>query len=128
MQPTRKQLKCSSTRSEYFKSHNQESATLLNNRSYHISAHKTTHGHVSERARLLMNARLSSQLLMMDHFCVCCRISYLDIFKVVELTCDKHRAEMVASPSLEEIVHYDLWAREYAAGVQRSAGLSPALV
>ncbi|XP_042042071.1 1-deoxy-D-xylulose 5-phosphate reductoisomerase, chloroplastic [Salvia splendens] len=56
------------------------------------------------------------------------KISYLDIFKVVELTCDKHRAEMVASPSLEEIVHYDLWAREYAAGVQRSAGLSPALV
>ncbi|KAG6412205.1 hypothetical protein SASPL_124875 [Salvia splendens] len=56
------------------------------------------------------------------------KISYLDIFKVVELTCDKHRAEMVASPSLEEIVHYDLWAREYAASVQRSAGLCPALV
>ncbi|XP_042018002.1 1-deoxy-D-xylulose 5-phosphate reductoisomerase, chloroplastic-like [Salvia splendens] len=56
------------------------------------------------------------------------KIGYLDIFKVVELTCDKHRAEMVSSPSLEEIVHYDLWAREYAAGVQRSSGLSPALV
>ncbi|KAH6798037.1 1-deoxy-D-xylulose 5-phosphate reductoisomerase [Perilla frutescens var. hirtella] len=56
------------------------------------------------------------------------RISYLDIFKVVELTCDKHRAELVMSPSLEEIVHYDLWARDYAAGLQRATGLSPALV
>lgn len=56
------------------------------------------------------------------------QISYLDIFKVVELTCDKHREELVTSPSLEEIVHYDLWARDYAAGLQRSAGLSPALV
>ncbi|KAH6798520.1 1-deoxy-D-xylulose 5-phosphate reductoisomerase [Perilla frutescens var. frutescens] len=56
------------------------------------------------------------------------QISYLDIFKVVELTCDKHRAELVTSPSLEEIVHYDLWARDYAAGLQRATGLSPALV
>ncbi|KAG5234133.1 1-deoxy-D-xylulose phosphate reductoisomerase family protein [Salix suchowensis] len=35
------------------------------------------------------------------------KISYLDIFKVVELTSDKHQAELVASPSLEEIIHYD---------------------
>jgi len=53
------------------------------------------------------------------------RISYLDIFKVVELTCDKHRNELVTSPSLEEIVHYDLWAREYAANVQLSSGARP---
>ena len=53
------------------------------------------------------------------------RISYLDIFKVVELTCDKHRSELVTSPSLEEIVHYDLWAREYAANVQLSSGARP---
>nr|AAW28998.1 1-deoxy-D-xylulose-5-phosphate reductoisomerase [Antirrhinum majus] len=56
------------------------------------------------------------------------KISYLDIFKVVELTCDRHRAELVTAPSLEEIVHYDLWAREYAANVQPMADLSPALV
>ncbi|KAL4285229.1 hypothetical protein GQ457_16G024200 [Hibiscus cannabinus] len=53
------------------------------------------------------------------------KISYLDIFKVVELTCEKHQEELVATPSLEEIIHYDLWARDYAAGVQRSSGLSP---
>lgn len=53
------------------------------------------------------------------------RISYLDIFKIVELTCDKHRNELVTSPSLEEIVHYDLWARDYAASLQTSSGLSP---
>ncbi|KAF3512719.1 hypothetical protein F2Q69_00005103 [Brassica cretica] len=53
------------------------------------------------------------------------KISYLDIFKVVELTCDKHRSELVTSPSLEEIVHYDLWAREYAANVQLSSGARP---
>ncbi|KAE8722426.1 1-deoxy-D-xylulose 5-phosphate reductoisomerase [Hibiscus syriacus] len=41
--------------------------------------------------------------------------NYLDIFKVVELTCEKHREEFVSSPSLEEIIHYDLWDREYAA-------------
>ncbi|XP_019154401.1 PREDICTED: 1-deoxy-D-xylulose 5-phosphate reductoisomerase, chloroplastic [Ipomoea nil] len=56
------------------------------------------------------------------------KISYLDIFKVVELTCDKHQEELVASPSLEEIVHYDLWARDYAASLKTSSGLSPALV
>lgn len=50
----------------------------------------------------------------------CClyRISYLDIFKVVELTCEKHQEELVTAPSLEEIIHYDLWAREYAASVK----------
>ncbi|KAJ4712330.1 1-deoxy-D-xylulose 5-phosphate reductoisomerase [Melia azedarach] len=55
------------------------------------------------------------------------KISYLDIFKVVELTCDKHREELVESPSLEDILHYDLWAREYAASLQHSSGKSPVL-
>ncbi|KAI3981485.1 hypothetical protein MKX01_007412 [Papaver californicum] len=52
------------------------------------------------------------------------KISYLDIFKVVELTCDKHRSELVTSPSLDDIIHYDLWAREYAASVKTSPSLS----
>ncbi|KAI5059906.1 hypothetical protein GOP47_0024326 [Adiantum capillus-veneris] len=43
------------------------------------------------------------------------KIGYLDIVRVVEETCSKHRQELVSQPSLEEIVHYDLWAREYAA-------------
>lgn len=53
------------------------------------------------------------------------RISYLDIFKVVEVTCEAHMKELVISPSLEEIIHYDLWARDYAATLQKLAGLSP---
>lgn len=56
------------------------------------------------------------------------KINYLDIFKVVELTCEKHQSELVAAPSLEEIVHYDLWARDYAASVKPSSGLTPAAV
>ncbi|MCO5566568.1 hypothetical protein L7F22_020245 [Adiantum nelumboides] len=42
------------------------------------------------------------------------KIDYLDIVRVVEETCSKHRQELVSQPSLDEIVHYDLWAREYA--------------
>ncbi|KAJ1282909.1 hypothetical protein BS78_03G087600 [Paspalum vaginatum] len=53
------------------------------------------------------------------------KISYLDIFKVVELTCDAHQNELVTSPSLDDIIHYDLWARRYAASLQPSSGLSP---
>ncbi|CAK8563043.1 unnamed protein product [Lathyrus sativus] len=53
------------------------------------------------------------------------KISYLDIFKVVELTCEKHQAELLTSPSLEEIIHYDLWAREYAASLQSSSRFTP---
>lgn len=53
------------------------------------------------------------------------RISYLDIFKVVELTCEEHQKELVTSPSLEEIIHYDLWAREYAARFQSSSRMAP---
>ncbi|KAL0364580.1 UNVERIFIED_CONTAM: 1-deoxy-D-xylulose 5-phosphate reductoisomerase, chloroplastic [Sesamum angustifolium] len=56
------------------------------------------------------------------------KISYLDIFKVVELTCDKHQSESVTSPSLEEIIHYDLWARDFAASLLPSAGLRHVLV
>ncbi|GER38520.1 1-deoxy-D-xylulose 5-phosphate reductoisomerase [Striga asiatica] len=56
------------------------------------------------------------------------QIGYLDIFKVVELTCDKHRAELVSLPSLEDIVYFDSWARDYAASLQPSIGLKPVLV
>ncbi|KAF5796737.1 putative 1-deoxy-D-xylulose-5-phosphate reductoisomerase [Helianthus annuus] len=48
------------------------------------------------------------------------KISYLDLFKVVEKTCEKHQSELVASPSLEEILHYDLWARDYAESLTSS--------
>eukprot|EP00899_Mesostigma_viride_P020104 jgi/Mesvir1/28095/Mv04682-RA.1 len=41
------------------------------------------------------------------------KISYLDITKVIEKACDKHQAELVLRPTLEQIVHYDNWARRY---------------
>ncbi|KAJ0962853.1 hypothetical protein J5N97_027975 [Dioscorea zingiberensis] len=53
------------------------------------------------------------------------KISYLDIFKVVEVTCDAHMKDLVVSPSLEEILNYDSWARDFAANLQTSSGLSP---
>ncbi|KAL6006985.1 hypothetical protein ACLOJK_032481 [Asimina triloba] len=49
------------------------------------------------------------------------KIGYLDIFKVVELTCAEHRKELVTNPSLEEIIHYDSWARDFAESLQKSA-------
>jgi len=55
------------------------------------------------------------------------RISYLDIFKIVEMTCEKHKNELVHQPSLEEIIHYDQWARHYAASLGKSS-LEPVTV
>ena len=40
------------------------------------------------------------------------KIKYLDIAAAVENTCDAHRQELVDQPSLEEIVHFDGWARQ----------------
>ncbi|KAK4257079.1 hypothetical protein QN277_006714 [Acacia crassicarpa] len=53
------------------------------------------------------------------------KISYLDIFKVVELTCEEHQKELVTSPSLEEIIHYDSWARKFAASLQSASKMTP---
>ncbi len=39
------------------------------------------------------------------------RISYLDIMKLNEACCEAHKKDLVSRPSLEEIVHYDQWAR-----------------
>ena len=40
-------------------------------------------------------------------------LGYLDIMKVVEKACDRHRQELVEAPSLDEIVAFDGWAREF---------------
>lgn len=45
--------------------------------------------------------------------------------QVIEKTCEKHRAELVASPSLEDIVGYDQWARKYAEEVAQK--MAPAV-
>ncbi len=43
------------------------------------------------------------------------RIGYMDIIPVVEACCEAHAAHLVTAPSLEEIVHYDAWARRHVA-------------
>ena len=43
------------------------------------------------------------------------KIGYLDIMRFVEKCCDAHKSEHVVAPSLEEIVHYDDWARRFTA-------------
>jgi 1-deoxy-D-xylulose-5-phosphate reductoisomerase len=53
------------------------------------------------------------------------RIGYLDIMRVVEECCEAHRAELVGEPSLEEILHYDQWARRHVAeSIQKSRGVA----
>lgn len=41
------------------------------------------------------------------------RVRYIDIVPLVEAACEAHRDELVTAPSLEDIVHYDAWARRY---------------
>jgi 1-deoxy-D-xylulose-5-phosphate reductoisomerase len=40
------------------------------------------------------------------------RIGYLDIAKVVEGTMESHKKDFMATPSLEDIVQVDAWARK----------------
>jgi 1-deoxy-D-xylulose-5-phosphate reductoisomerase len=49
-------------------------------------------------------------------------IHFLDICRVIEATCEKHAAECIDAPSLEDIVGYDAWARTYAAEVAGKIG------
>lgn len=43
------------------------------------------------------------------------RVSYLDIMRLNEACCEAHKSELVARPDLEQIVHYDAWARRWVA-------------
>jgi len=43
------------------------------------------------------------------------KIGYLDIFKHVEQACEAHQNDLVTAPTLEDIVHYDQWARDFVA-------------
>lgn len=52
------------------------------------------------------------------------KIKYLDITRLVGECCDAHRNELVAAPSLDEIVHYDLWARDWVAANAKELALA----
>ena len=41
------------------------------------------------------------------------KISYLDIMKLNEACCEAHKKDLIALPNLDEIVHYDQWARRW---------------
>lgn len=51
---------------------------------------------------------LQSVQMFIDH-----QVGYLDIMKLNEACCEAHQKELVALPNLEEIVHYDQWARRW---------------
>lgn len=40
------------------------------------------------------------------------KIRFLDIPKVIERVCDRHRTDLIAQPSLEDILTVDRWARQ----------------
>ena len=53
------------------------------------------------------------------------RISYLDIVRLVEATCEAHKADLNLQPSLEDIVESDLWARRHVKeSVERSLAVA----
>mmetsp|Transcript_28872 Transcript_28872/g.81316 ORF Transcript_28872/g.81316 Transcript_28872/m.81316 type:complete len:487 (+) Transcript_28872:84-1544(+) len=54
-------------------------------------------------------------------------IGYLDICKVIEECCDKHQNELVIKPSLDEIVHYDQWARDFVSDMIKGGSFTPTL-
>lgn len=43
------------------------------------------------------------------------RIGYHDIMKYVGACCEAHKTDHVGAPSLEDIVHFDAWARDWTA-------------
>jgi 1-deoxy-D-xylulose-5-phosphate reductoisomerase len=40
------------------------------------------------------------------------RIHFLDIPTLIELVCDRHRADLKAGPSLDDVLAVDTWARQ----------------
>ena len=41
------------------------------------------------------------------------RIHFLDIPKLIEAACDRHRSDLKAQPSLDDVLVADQWARRY---------------
>lgn len=56
------------------------------------------------------------------------QIGYLDIIRLNEACCEAHKAELIAYPNLEEIVHYDQWARQWVKQHVESGAYKPKVV
>lgn len=42
-------------------------------------------------------------------------ISYLDIVPLVTACCEAHKGDLTAAPTIDDIVHFDQWARDWTA-------------
>jgi 1-deoxy-D-xylulose-5-phosphate reductoisomerase len=40
------------------------------------------------------------------------RVHFLDIPKLIDRVCDRHRIDLMANPSLDEVLAVDAWARQ----------------
>jgi 1-deoxy-D-xylulose-5-phosphate reductoisomerase len=49
------------------------------------------------------------------------QISFLDIPKVIEQVCDKHRVDFQLTPSLDDILAADLWARQMVSEISQQS-------
>eukprot|EP00210_Caulerpa_lentillifera_P005673 g5425.t1 len=45
------------------------------------------------------------------------KIGYLEIMKLIEATCERHQKDLDLKPGLDEIVHFDNWARDHVAEI-----------
>ena len=41
------------------------------------------------------------------------KIGYMDIIRMIEAACEHHQNELNLTPDLQDIIHYDLWARDF---------------
>lgn len=69
---------------------------------------------------VLSAANEQSVQMFIDH-----QIGYLDIMKLNEACCEAHEKELVSMPNLEEIVHYDQWARRWVKEAVDSGKFKP---
>jgi hypothetical protein len=56
------------------------------------------------------------------------QVGYLDIIRLNEACCEAHKSDLVAYPNLEEIVHYDQWARQWVKQQVESGAFKPKVV
>ena len=55
-------------------------------------------------------------------------ISYLDIVPLVAACCEAHKGDLTAAPSIDDIVHFDAWARDWTAAHAKSFSRKPLAV
>lgn len=55
------------------------------------------------------------------------KVGYLDIAKLIEQTCDHHRADLVANPCLDDILTVDQWARAQVLNASETIHSNPVI-